>query len=189
MSMTVELVVDLFVSVDGWAGGDGLPAYFGYFGSDLQEWVVAEKSIPELVLLGRRTYDTFRTLPAGAWVDDHAHLMGLDKVVFSRKLESVEWPRTQVCRDLIGDVRQLKAEAATRLRTWGSMSVAGQLLAAGLVDRLRLMRFPLLVGPVGRQRAFERVPRIPLELLRTRVLDGRLILDEYRPVVSAAPMA
>lgn len=182
MALSAELVVDLFVSVDGWAGGDGLPAYFGYSGPGLQEWIASEKAIPEVVLMGRRTYDAFRGLPADAWADDHAHLMDLDKVVFSRELESAEWPRTQVCHDLIGDVEQLKAGASTRLRTWGSMSLVGQLLRAGLVDRLRLLRFPLLVGGAGRQPAFVDVPGTHLDLTGTQVLDGRLVLDEYRPV-------
>ena len=179
--MSAELVVDLFVSVDGWAGGDGLPAYFGYFGAELEEWIRSEKAIPELVLMGRRTYDAFRALPADAWADDHAHLMGLDKVVFSRELESVDWPRTQICQDLITDVEQLKAASTARLRTWGSMSLVGQLLRADLVDRLRLLRFPLLAGDAGRQSAFAQVPRVHLDLLSTRVLDDRLVLDEYRP--------
>lgn len=179
--MSVELVVDLFVSVDGWAGGDGLPAYFGYSGAELQDWIRSEKAIPEMVLMGRRTYDAFRALPGEAWADDYAHLMDLDKVIFSRQLDSADWPKTRVRHDLLTEVARLKASAPTRLRTWGSMSVASQLLRAGLVDRLRLMRFPLLVGDAGRQAAFADVPGIHLDLLGTRVLDGRLILDEYRP--------
>ena len=186
MTVTAELVVDLFVSVDGWAGGDGLPAYFGYFGSELQEWITAEKATPEIVLMGRRTYETFCALPADAWADDHDHLMDLDKVVFSQTLQSVDWPGTQICRHLIEDTQQLKSEASRRLRTWGSMSLVGQLLSAGLVDRLRLMRFPLLVGSAGQQPAFADTPKSDLELLDTRVLDGRLILDEYRPTTSLA---
>lgn len=183
--MSAELVVDLFVSVDGWAGGEGLPAYFGYFGAELQEWIRSEKAIPELVLMGRLTYDAFRALPGDVWADDRAHLMSLDKVVFSRVLESAEWPRTQVCHDLLADVEQLKAGASTRLRTWGSMSLVSQLLRADLVDRLRLMRFPLLIGDAGRQSAFVEVPAVHLDLLGTRVLDGRLVLDEYRPATHA----
>ena len=180
--MSGELVVDLFISVDGWAGSDGLPAYFGYDGPELQTWIRAEQAIPELVLMGRRTYDAFRELPADAWSADHAHLMELDKIVFSREVDSVTWPKTRVCRDLLADIPQLKTDAATRLRTWGSMSLVGQLLRADLVDRLRLMRFPLLAGASGRQPAFAEVSATKLELLATRVLDGRLILDEYRPI-------
>ncbi len=36
------LVVDVFVSVDGWAGSDGLPGYFGYLGPELADWILEE---------------------------------------------------------------------------------------------------------------------------------------------------
>ena len=51
------LTVDLFVSVDGWASGTTSPGYFGYFGPELEAWVTTELALPQLVLLGRRTYD------------------------------------------------------------------------------------------------------------------------------------
>lgn len=180
--MPVELVVDLFISIDGWAGSDGLPPFFGYSGPDLQDWIKAEKAVPETVVMGRRTYDTFCALPADSWPDDRAYLMDLDKIVFSRTLESAEWPKTRICPDLVADTRHLKADASTRLRTWGSLSLVSQLLSAGLIDTLRLMRFPLFAGERGRQPAFANLPYTGLELVGTRLLDDRLILDEYRPV-------
>lgn len=36
------LTADIFVSVDGWAGSDGLPGYFGYFGPELEDWIATE---------------------------------------------------------------------------------------------------------------------------------------------------
>src|SRR3954454_3273447 len=187
--MSAELVVDLFVSVDGWAGGDRLPAYFGYSGPELAEWIAAEQPVPEIVVMGRRTYEAFEALPPEVWQDDRAHLMGIDKVLFSTTLRSVPWPKTRICTDLLSDVPRLKAESSVRLRTWGSMSLARQLMAAGQVDRLRLMRFPLLAGPSGRQPGFADMPSAPLELVGHRVLDGRIVLEEYRPVGTDIPRA
>ena len=176
-----DVVVDLFVSVDGWAGGDGLPGYFGYSGPELMTWTSEEKAVAETVLMGRRTYETFVALPPEVWGDDRESLMGVDKVVFSRTLDSVEWPNARIARDLVDDVRELRARSRNRLRLWGSMSLAAQLLDAGLVDVLRLMRFPLVAGPSGRQAAFAHMPSLDLALARTRVLDGRIVLEEYRP--------
>jgi hypothetical protein len=48
------LTVDLFVSVDGWAGGTTSRGYFGYFGPELEQWITAELTLPQLVVLGRR---------------------------------------------------------------------------------------------------------------------------------------
>lgn len=179
--MSADLVVDLFVSVDGWAGGDRLPPFFGYGGDDLLAWTAAEKAVPETVVMGRRTYETFAALPEAVWSDDREPLMRRNKVVFSRTLDAVEWPNARVAHDLTAEMRELKRAGTERIRTWGSMSLAAQLLDAGMVDLLRLMRFPLLAGPSGRQPAFAGVPSADLALSDVRVLDGRLVLEEYRP--------
>src|SRR3978361_2004378 len=57
VSMSTTLTVDLFVSVDGFAGSDGLPGYFGYLGSDLEEWITTEQAAPHVALMGRKTYE------------------------------------------------------------------------------------------------------------------------------------
>ena len=55
-----------------------------------------------------------------------------------------------------------------------------------LIDRLRLMVFPLILGQTGKEPIYAGYPRIPLELMNTKVLDSRLILLEYRPAASAS---
>ena len=55
-----KLTVDMFVSVDGWASGTTSPGYFGYFGPELEKWITTELALPQLVVLGRRTYRPLR---------------------------------------------------------------------------------------------------------------------------------
>jgi hypothetical protein len=62
----------------------------------------------------------------------------------------------------------------------GSLSLVSQLLRAGLVDRLRLLVFPLIAGETGQEPAFARLPDIGLDLVGQSVLDGRIVLSEYR---------
>lgn len=187
--MASTMTVDLFISVDGWAGSDGLPGYFGYFGPDLAEWNAAETAKPQRVIMGRRTYEAFTALPDAAWGDTRAGVDALEKIVFSTTLERAEWPNTRVSRDLIPEITALKADGDVPLRTWGSMSLARQLLEAGLVDRLRIMMFPLFAGDAGREPAFAGVASDELELVSHRVLDGRLLLIEYRPTGNDIPRA
>jgi dihydrofolate reductase len=71
----------------------------------------------------------------------------------------------------------------------GSLSLARQLLGAGLVDRLRLMIFPLVAGPSGREAAFQGMDSADLELVDHRVLDGRVLLVEYQPTGKDIPRA
>jgi dihydrofolate reductase len=169
------LIVDLFLSVDGWASGETSPAYYGYPGPDLENWIASELAQPQVALFGRRTYEALAAMPLSP------DMANLSKVVFSTTLDTVTWPNTRICRDLIADVSRLKRESDVPLRTMGSLSVARQLVGAGLVDRLRLMTFPLLVGASGREPAFQDVASADLELVSHQVLDGRVLLTEYRP--------
>ncbi len=180
--MSTTLTVDLFVSVDGFAGSDGLPGYFGYFGPDLEDWISAELSAPHTVLMGRRTYEVLASLPEEHRDESWEAMTRLPTVVFSRTLRTVEWPGARLHGDAVGEVVRLKAsDDVAPLRTTGSPSVARQLLAAGLVDRLRLVTFPLLAGEAGREPAFSHASSAELQLLDTRVLDGRIHLADYRP--------
>jgi hypothetical protein len=52
---------------------------------------------------------------------------------------------------------------------------------AGLVDRLRLLVFPLIAGETGQEPAFALWPDVGLDLVGQSVLDGRIVLSEYRP--------
>jgi dihydrofolate reductase len=184
------LIVDLFLSVDGWAGSDGLPGYFGYFGPELAEWIDAEGAAPQLVVMGRRTYEALAGLPEEARDEGWERMSRLEKVVFSRTLTGTSWPNTRLSRgDLVEEVTALKAGSEVPIRTMGSLSVARQLLGAGLVDRLRLMMFPLVAGPSGREAAFEGVGSTDLGLAEHRVLDGRVLLVEYRPTGKDIPRA
>jgi dihydrofolate reductase len=187
--MASNLTADLFVSVDGWAGSDGLPGYFGYLGPELQKWVDTAAAVPQRMLLGRRTYEMLSGLPDGARDDSTDRLAKSEKVVFSRTLKTVIWPNTRVSGELLDEVTTLKADRDVMLRTVGSLSVVQQLLDAGLVDRLRLMRFPLIAGPPGREPAFAGMASADLDLVDHRVLDGRLLLEEYAPTGKDIPRA
>jgi dihydrofolate reductase len=180
-SMPRTLTVDLFLSVDGWAGSDGLPGYFGYLGPEVESWVATQLAAPQIVVMGRRTYEALAGIPndGGKSPDPMAQL---DKVVFSRTVKDAVWPNTRMCSgDLVAEIRRMKSEGNVALRTIGSLSLVRQLTGAGLVDRLRLMTFPLLAGSSGREAAFADMAAADLELVDHRALDGRVLLLEYRP--------
>jgi dihydrofolate reductase len=63
----------------------------------------------------------------------------------------------------------------------GSITLVRQLMAAGLVDRLRLVVFPHVLGQAGREPVFADYPETGLTLVGTAVLDSRLMICEYRP--------
>lgn len=187
--MTTTLTVDLFISADGFAGSDGLPGYFGYSGPDLEAWI-AGSTAPTVSIMGRRTYEMLASLPEEHRDEGWEQMARLETVVFSHTLERVEWPNARICREDLGkEVERLKATSGVPLRTVGSLSVARQLIRAGLVDRLRLMTFPLFAGPDGREPALTDVASTDLELVDHQVLDGRVLLVEYRPTGNDIPRA
>jgi dihydrofolate reductase len=188
--MSSTLTVDIFLSVDGWAGSDGLPGYFGYLGPELAEWIQAEGAAPQQVIMGRRTYDMLAGLPEEFRDDGWNRLTQLSKVVFSRTLTSADWANTRIASgELIDDVQAMKNSSDVPLRTMGSLSVARQLVNGGLVDRLRLMIFPLIAGPPGREAAFQDMDSTDLAVIMQRTLDGRVLLVEYAPTGKDIPRA
>ena len=73
------------------------------------------------------------------------------------------------------------------MRTLGSLSLCRALLGAGLVDRFRVVVFPVITGRTGRDRIYDGYPDVALALVASRTFDGRIQLLEYVPTVLAGP--
>ena len=113
----------------------------------------------------------------------------MPKVVFSSTLEApLSWANTElVDGDAVEAVRDMKQRDARPLRTVGSLSLCRSLLEAGLVDRFRVVVFPVITGATGKDRIFDGYPDIALDLVDNRTFDGRLQLLEYVPTVLDGP--
>jgi dihydrofolate reductase len=174
------LTTDLFVTLDGFALGEGAPAYFGYFGPDLERWIHDELAKPQTLLFGRVTYKMLAGMIQAATDEASRRMNELPKVVVSNTLqETLEWNNTQLLKG--NEIPALKKQSGDPLRTMGSVSLVKSLLRLDLVDTFRLIVFPLILGETGRESIFSDLPDIQLELLNTRVLDNRLTFLEYRP--------
>lgn len=180
-----ELVCELIVSLDGFAGGRRSPGYFGYFGPDFDGWIKTNTAIPHRMLIGRRTYEMLNGLPTEARDEGWQAMTTTPGWLFSNTLEATDWPGLQVVHDdVLGFVRELKRADGPELRTLGSLSLVRQLLTAGLVDQLKLVVCPLILPQTGIEPTFQGLPDTGFELVSTTVLDGRVLLLEYRPAGS-----
>ncbi len=65
------------------------------------------------------------------------------------------------------------------------MALVNGMMRLGLVDRLRILTFPLTLGADGREPIYAGYPRAGFELVGSQVLDARLVLVEYRPAPAA----
>lgn len=178
-----ELTVDLFITLDGFAYGEGSPAYFGYHGPDLARWIDDQMALPQVLLFGRVTYQALTSHAGEGEAAEPTRFDEVDKIVFSNTLAApLAWPNAGVqAGEAIDQIRRLKAEPGDPLRTMGSLSLVRGLLSAGLVDRLRLVVFPQILAVTGREPLFAGLPDLDLELLAQEVLDERLMVVEYRP--------
>lgn len=183
------LFADVFISVDGSALGTRSPGYFGFYGPDLGRWIEGEQAIPRLSLMGRKTYEVLAGLPPRFRDESWKRTTRQPTLLFSRTLDHADWPGVTVSpADAVTEVSRLRRTDGPDLRTIGSLSLVQQFLAAGVVDRLRLMVFPLVLGESGARPVFETVGDLALHLHGETVLDGRIVLLDYRPA-GAPPYA
>src|SRR5918995_4056316 len=73
------------------------------------------------------------------------------------------------------------------MRTLGSLSLCRSLLEAGLVDRFRVVVFPVITGSTRRDRIYDGYPDVALDMIASQTFDGRIQLLEYVPTVLTGP--
>lgn len=185
-----DLMVDVITSLDGFGAAEGWPGLWGMGGPEYFAWLGEDGGTDHTLLMGATTYRLFAEF-AGSGEEDVSELTALDKVVFSRTLTApLTWPNsTLVAGDAVEAVRAMKRDGTAPLRTIGSLSLCRSLLAAGLVDRYRVVVFPVVNGATGRDRVYDGWPDVVLETVASRTFDGRLQMLEYVPTVVAAPPA
>jgi dihydrofolate reductase len=188
--MMRKIIAHLLISLDGVVEEPG-DWHFPYFNDELGAAVDAVFSGADTLLLGRRTYDDH----AGAWPAREAaggedatfaRLLGdARKLVVSRQRPELTWRNSeQLEGDLVEGVTALKREPGDRdIVISGSVSVVRQLLAAGLVDELRLLVHPIVVR--GGMRLFEEggAP-IPLRLRSLEAFSTGVLELVYGPAES-----
>jgi dihydrofolate reductase len=136
-------------------------------------------------LYGRRMYQTMVFWETASTSRDHSPVAGdyaeiwqaAEKIVYSRTLETTSTARTRLERDFEpAAVRALKETAPADISIGGA-ALAGQAIAAGLVDECHLLLHPILVG--GGKPALPGDVRVPLELIGERRFAGGVVSLRY----------
>ena len=193
----MRLTVTTFLSVDGVYQGPGGPSEDRTDGFDRGGWLVPHfdeatgQFMDEVFtkvdafLLGRRTYEIF----AGSWgkATDPADEMAkkfntLPKYVVSTTMGSADWQNsTVVGGDVAAEVGRLKEMPGRELQVHGSGVLARTLLENDLVDELRLLVFPVIVG-AGRRLFPEAGVATGLRLVESRTTGSGVAIQVYQPV-------
>ena len=182
-----KLIVTEFVSLDGVMeapGGEAGYAHSGwvaeFFSDELGAYKEQEQLAADILLLGRRTYESFY----GAWPQREGtfaeKINTMPKYVASTTLGSSDWHDTTVIADdVAGAVAGLKEQDGGPIIVAGSRTLVHGLLAEGLVDELNLQVFPVLLGSGAR--VYPDSPdRTTLELASSQATANGVLLQTYR---------
>ena len=186
-----ELMIDFITSLDGYASGEGWPGWWGLEGPEYLAWLGEQP--PVTYLMGANTYRVMYGFVGGELPAEEEssvdELTRAPKVVFSASLEEpLTWANTTLVRgDAVQAVRAMKEEGSGILSTLGSVSLSRSLLRAGIVDRFRVVMFPVITGATGAERIYDGYPDVALDMIDHRTFDGRTQLVEYRPRVLEGP--
>jgi dihydrofolate reductase len=190
-----KLVISTNMSLDGVVqdpdGKEGFErgGWFGQFGGkDLDEWArvsLDEARRTEALLLGRRTDEWFGARwpsRSGEWAD---RLNGLPKYVVSSTLDDPKWTNVTVLNgDLVDEVTKLKQELDGDIVVYASYQLGRTLLEHDLVDEMRLVVFPAVLG-AGERLFGETSGTKPMRLVDSRTIGDGLAFLTYELVRDA----
>ncbi|MBX3082187.1 MAG: dihydrofolate reductase family protein [Anaerolineae bacterium] len=187
-----ELLVDFITSLDGYGTATGWPGWWGLEGPEYLKWLGEQPDYT--LLMGANTYHEMYEFTAQSDLpseeaDSMDGLTKASKVVFSSTLKApLPWANTQlISGDAVEAVRKMKQEGNKPLTTLGSISLARSLLKAGLVDRFRVIVFPVITGRTGTGRIYDDYPDVAFDMVSTRIFDGKIQLLEGVPRLLTAP--
>jgi dihydrofolate reductase len=189
-----NIIGGVFQTLDGVMQGPGGPAEDITGGFDEGGWVFKiwdEAAGAEIgllfageydLLLGRRTYDIF----AAYWpyVEGEAAAMGeaftrAHKYVLTRGDQPLEWANSHRLKS-IDDIAALKQGGGPDLIIQGSSTIYPGLLAAGLIDRMTLMTFPVTLGK-GKRLFNDGTPTTMLRMVDHKVTAKGTVIATYEP--------
>jgi dihydrofolate reductase len=186
-----KIIISENVTLDGVVqdptGDEGFRSggWFGQVGNkDREEWAKVELDEAlgaDALLLGRRTYEFFAARwpsRSGQWAD---RLNRMPKYVVSATLQDPDWNNTTVLKgDVAEAVSTLRRKVNGDIVVYASFQLVPTLLEHGLVDELRLMIYPFVLG-AGHRLFAETVPKNHLRLVDARTLGDGLAFLAYRP--------
>jgi dihydrofolate reductase len=182
-----ELMVDYITSLEGYGAAKGWPGLWGMGGPEYFAFLEEDEHSDHVLLMGANTYRLF----AGFVESGQEGMEGMTarrKVVFSNSLDApLTWENSELIgEDPVDVVRRMK-EDDVPLRTIGSPSLCRALLEAGLVDRYRVVVFPVVNGQTGYDRMYDGWPEVVFDDVVLRTFDGTLQLFEATPRVLDGP--
>jgi dihydrofolate reductase len=189
-----QLIVSTFLTLDGVMQAPGGPgedqsggfAHGGwtvpYFDEQVGAFMGELMTSPFDLVLGRRTYDIFAAYWPHASEEEGARpLNDATKYVASRSRPTLSWDRSVLIEgDVAEGIAVLKEQDGPELQVHGSQNLLQTLIRAGLIDRYRLLVFPVVLGSGKRLFADGTIPSA-LRLVSSTVSGTGVVMGTYEP--------
>jgi dihydrofolate reductase len=179
-----KVIVSEFVALDGvFEAPDQW--HFPYFNDEMGEAVGAAMGQADAMLMGRVLYEEWSAFWPQQDPEENpiaARMNGIQKYVVSTTLEGpLGWNNsTLIGEDVAGEISRLKQQPGKDISISGSGSLVGSLLKDGLIDELRLMVHPVVVGS-GKRLFEEGDEQIDLELVDSKTFSTGVVYLTYAP--------
>ena len=177
-----KIVAGLFISLDGVVEAPET-WHFPYFNDEMGAAVAEQADSSDTMLLGRQTYEEF----AAYWPNQSSdepfadNMNQTPKLVASTSLDSVEWQNSTLIEgDVTAALTRLKSQPGKAISIVGSPTLVRNLLRAGVLDELRLLVHPIVVGHGKRLFEAEDQP-IPLRLVEAKTFTTGVQAMTYVP--------
>jgi dihydrofolate reductase len=189
-----ELVVSMFVTVDGVIQGPGAPKedteggfrqggwQAPYFDEESGELITKDIQRIDALVLGRKTYDIFATYWPKAPKDPiSTKLNSVPKYVASRTLKKVDWQNSSLIHgDVAKEIPKIK-QRHHEIQVIGSANLAQTLLKHDLVDRYNLWVYPVILGS-GKKLFADGAAPSALELVKSATFSKGAVMLQYKRV-------
>ena len=193
--MMGRLILSTFMTVDGVMEAPGFEEHrsgrnawaLRLGDAEMQRFKREELRSVEALLMGRITYQIWAAFwPSLADEESFGRRMNeLPKFVVSRTLKDADWAGTTILRgDLDAEVANLKSQFAGDILLQGSADLVAGLLPLGLIDEIRLMIFPVVLGS-GKRLFADEAELGHLRLVETRTFPSGVVLLTYGPEAEA----
>jgi dihydrofolate reductase len=182
-----KVIFQMMISLDGYFEGPGREIDWHNVDDEFNQYAIGFLNSIDTLMFGRVTYE----LMAGYWPTDAAladdpvvagKMNRLTKIVFSKTLKKADWNNTILIKsDIAEKVEELKETKGNDIAIFGSSDLGVALISAGLIDELRILVNPVVLGK-GKTIFRGINTRIDLTLLSTKVFRSGNVMLSYAPV-------
>ena len=186
-----KVVSWLFITLDGVAEAPGEWQLPDYLDQDMIAALTEQTAAEDAMLLGRVTYQEWEPYWPTSTDEPYAsHINTIPKYVVSRTLDRVDWGKwekpTLIKEDLAKEIARLKGQPGKNIGVGGSPTLVRALLQEDLLDELKLMIHPVILGK-GKRLFTEDLDMKRLQLVDSKVTGAGVVIVTYRPAAATMP--